>query len=68
MLWHNNGFYLWMDNKRNDNVVDRMTEIFVVLHDNSDELVAIFWKEEDYNEYMEEHSIFSDLTGRRVIL
>ena len=45
-----------------------MTEIFVVLHNNSDELVAIFLNEEDYNEYMEEHSIFSDLTGRRVIL
>lgn len=26
MLWHNNVFYLWVDNKGNDNVVDRMTE------------------------------------------
>ena len=45
-----------------------MTEIIVILHDNSDELVAIFWNEEDYDEYMEEHGVFSDLTGRRVIL
>ena len=28
MLWHNNVFYLWVDNKGNDNVVDRMTERF----------------------------------------
>ena len=26
VLWHNNVFYLWVDNKGNDNVVDRMTE------------------------------------------
>ena len=26
VFWHNNGFYLWMDNKGNDNVVDRMTD------------------------------------------
>ena len=45
-----------------------MTEIFIVLHDDNDKLVAIFWNEKDYNEYMEEHSIFSDLTGRRVVL
>lgn len=34
MLWHNNVFYLWVDNKGNDNVVDRMTERFEIFPQN----------------------------------
>ena len=45
-----------------------MTEIFVVIHEHNDKLVAIFWNEEDFNEYMNEHSPFSDLTGRRIVI
>lgn len=34
MLWHNNVFYLWVDNKGNDNVVDRMIERFEIFPQN----------------------------------
>lgn len=43
-----------------------MVEFFVIIHDNSDKLEAIFFDEAKCDEYMEEHSIFTDLTSRRV--
>ena len=45
-----------------------MIDLWVIVHDDTDKIVAIFFNEDDYNNYMEENSIFSDLTGRRIKL